>query len=134
MLSLSNVLGWMSGDVNSLECWLKKAEKLDISVDDISDQIENNGCNKTDINSWFYVTIESIFYRFLNDFKKWTKKKYPLIYDGCGVEDLIYDFECDFNPYINYLDSWFNNELDNYDFENIETDFKSFLKYILNEN
>jgi len=118
MLELKDVLNWGSLDIEALNELIEKAELLEIYPEDIREYIENNYMNVTDINSWFHGVMSLMFYKIVNTIRN--------ILDEDDEEhrellNKLQEWEDDFSPYINYLDSWFNNPLDEIDWKSVET-------------
>ena len=120
-ITLSTILGWGICDLQFLE---NKINELELDTDDILDEVELNGFDKTNINDWIYITI----YRGANNFLD-------------KVQEFAEEIELEFNRdlieieiYINYLDSFLNGEILNSDID--ITDFsddnlKSFIKKVM---
>lgn len=108
MLNLTDVLGWGYLDVKALEDYIEVAKKFDIYPEDIKEDIKGYDGDVTDINAWFYSSITLIFYEIRDELKKST--------DDGELLEKIEEMEDNFNPFINYMDSWFNNFLDDIDF------------------
>jgi len=120
MIDLTDVLDWGSLDINALEKRISEAEKIGVTLDDIKDYVEDLE-NKTDINTWIYATLNCIFQKTCDLLKEEFPEK----------ESIIESWEDDYSPFINYLDSWQNNELDEIDFDS--NNWKEELISILNE-
>ena len=101
-INLMNVLDWGSGDITALERYLTIADLWGISIYDIADTIEFTNGDKTKINDWFYTVIELIFSTVMKE----VQEVHP------ELETKIEKLNDNFLPFINYLDSWFNNFLD----------------------
>jgi uncharacterized coiled-coil DUF342 family protein len=115
MLDLTDVLGWGSLDIEKLEEYLKIAKKFGVTIDDIREEIQETfrysageEGDIADINNWFYVAIHEIFYAIMDEVRNVTEDE--------EILKKIEELENNFNPYINYMDSWFNNLLDEIDF------------------
>lgn len=111
MLNLTDVLGWGSLDVKALEDYIKTAEKFKISSDDIKEDIRSYEGDATDINYWFYSTITLIFYEVMREIRVIAEKN-----GDAELIDKTEYLENNFDPFINYMDSWFGNCLDDIDF------------------
>jgi len=131
--TLVDILGWGYLDAKKLKEYFDIAKLYDIEVSDIRENIQDDGYNISDINQWFYYTIRSIYFDFCSEFQEYTEKEYPLIHKNFRIEEALQEAQDDFNPYINYLDSWFSNELDEMDLGNKEESFKSYLKVLINK-
>lgn len=121
-LTVMDVLGWGGGDVDHLEGWLTTAEQWNISVSDVLNDIESLGENeKLNINSWFYSVLNSLFYVIMDEFEGWVNN----LEEKKDYLSKIEKLKDEFSPFINYLDSSFNNLLGEVDItdENKETVF-----------
>jgi hypothetical protein len=108
MLNLTDVLGWGYADIEALEEYIEIAKKFDIFPDDIIEDIKSYEGDVTDISTWFYSSITLIFYEIIDELEKST--------DDSDLLEKIQKLRDNFDPYINYMDSWFNNCLDDIDF------------------
>jgi len=111
-LNLYDVLDWAYLDVEKLEWYLEIASRLGISIDDVKEEIEEFNGDTSNINNWFYAVIELIFWNVTNK-----------LFEQTDDENLKYEIETmqdNFSPYINYMDSWFDNDLDNIDWDNVD--------------
>ena len=120
MLDLTDVLNWGGLDISALENRISEAEKIGVTLDDIKDNVDEFG-NRTNINYWFDAVLSCIFQKTCNLLKEEFPEK----------EFIIKSWEDDYSPFINYLDSWHNNELDEIDFD--ENNWKEELLSLLDK-
>lgn len=126
MLDLTDILGWGSLDVEKLEEYLEIAQKFNIDIYDIREDIKGYGGDITDINSWFYSVINFIFNNVMDEVEKSTDDK--------TILEKVDELRNNFSPYINYMDSWFDNFLDNIDLnQDKENIIKDVIKYLQEE-
>ena len=119
MLNLTDILEWGYFDIKELNTRMEQASTWDICNTDIIDYIEGINGDKTDINTWIYSTINLTFYKVIEALREH-------IVDTMDAEDerlqdieyYIDKLEDEFSPYINYMDSWYSNILDNIDLDN----------------
>lgn len=107
---LYKLLNWGSSDVPKLLKYLNACEKLRIDMDQLHDAIDGLEMNKIDMNTWFYAAIDTLFHNIVSHLQS----DYELTDDEISY---IHRMEDNFGPYINYLDSWFDNIFDEIDFE-----------------
>lgn len=115
MLNLSNVMGWGSLDVDALEKYILIANEFGIDIEDVKEDMSNYEGNVLDINNWFYSTISLTFYSIMEGLGEYVQDN---IEDEDVVDfllDKIEELKDNFSPFINYLDSWYDNILDNID-------------------
>ena len=114
-LSLTDVLGWAYLDIQELEKNMEICEGFGIYADDIKDDIQGYNGDATDINNWIYSAISLSFYHVINE----TRGHIEANDDYNDIaDDLLYlidELENNFSPFINYMDSWYNNILDEID-------------------
>jgi hypothetical protein len=105
---IARILGWGTRDLEVLdEKYLTLAEKLGIEMCDIGDDIERWGIGeRLSINWLFESVIDRCFYAILEQ----VEERYP------ETQTLCEKARDSFNPYINYMDSWFHNRFDELDF------------------
>lgn len=98
---LTDLFGWGYRDVETLQELLEFADRLGIAstFDSPAEFIKDSGLDPMDINSWIYAVMNEIMLDLSDDIR-----------DEYG--DDVADRMMEFNPYINYMDSWFNNCLD----------------------
>ena len=84
-------------DLERLLYLLEIAEKFDITVSDIVDLAKNSG-SEINLNTLIFFTMD----RIMEELAK---------HSGCIKGKRLYE---DFNPHINYFDSWFNNIVDEF--------------------
>ena len=119
MLNLTDILEWGYFDIKELNTRMEQASTWDIYNTDIIDYIEGINGDKTNINTWIYSTINLTFYKVIEALREH-------IVDAIDGEDeqlqdieyYIDNLEDEFSPYINYMDSWYSNILDNIDLDN----------------
>ena len=110
-LNLKNILGWGYSDIEALKSYIKIAEKFNIYPEDIKEDIREYQGDATDINSWLYSVISAIFYKITQEIREIANEN-----KDTELLERIDELENEFNPFINYMDSWFSNFLDNIDF------------------
>jgi len=94
-LNLTTVLGWGSLDVEFLENLISD-NKLD--TDEILDEIESIEGDKTEINTWIFISLQMSAYNFLNDVEYYAENN-----------NIKFDIDAiDVDPFVNYLDSFLN--------------------------
>ena len=122
-------------DIDHLNGYLETAEKLGIDEQDIHFEIESLGYEHKqvmeDINIYYYATISSIFYKYLRLVEEWLESDYPEAYEK--IKEWLENERDNFSPFINCLDSWYNNILDEIDIDNTEESFKEYLKALSKE-
>ena len=119
MINLTDILEWGYFDIKELNTRMEQASTWDIYNTDIIDYIEGINGDKTNINTWIYSTINLTFYKVIEALREH-------IVDAIDGEDeqlqdieyYIDNLEDEFSPYINYMDSWYSNILDNIDLDN----------------
>lgn len=115
MLNLSNVMGWGSLDVDALKKYILIANEFGIDIEDVKEDMSSYEGDILDINNWFYSTISLTFYSIMEGLGEYVQDN---IEDEDVVDfllDKIEELKDNFSPFINYLDSWYNNILDNID-------------------
>lgn len=119
------VLEWGSSDVEALNNWLDLAEAWQLDLYDVVQFIEDLGLNKYDINEWFYAVLSLIHDEVLN-----------YVDDRLSKDDEDYEMLMSkirqlgdkFDPYINYLDSSFNDLLDEVNLEDQKIAFEQIIQ------
>ncbi|SDG32110.1 hypothetical protein SAMN04244560_02145 [Thermoanaerobacter thermohydrosulfuricus] len=107
--SLEYLFGWGYRDIEKLEELLEAAEKFNIYPDEILEDIKEIENDPTDINSWIYSTMSLLFYKIMDEVEK-------EIYDK-NIIKKVEKIREEFSPYVNAMDSWFNNFLDEIDLQ-----------------
>jgi predicted ribosome quality control (RQC) complex YloA/Tae2 family protein len=108
--SLEYLFGWGYRDIEKLEELLEAAEKFNIYPDEILENIKEIENDPTDINSWIYSTMSLLFYKIMDEVEK-------EIYDK-NIIKKVEKIREEFSPYVNAMDSWFNNFLDEINLQN----------------
>lgn len=134
MLDLSGMFNWGYLDVDFLEDCMRIAEKFGIYSDDVRNDISNYCGDVTDINSWIYSTMSLTFYAIMDRLVKYIeyyiddedKKEYLL----SEVDELRDNLDI----YVNCLDSFYNNVLDDVDLSKDVDDICEDIINILLEN
>lgn len=108
--SLEYLFGWGYRDIEKLEELLEAAEKFNIYPDEILEDIREIENDPTDINSWIYSTMSLLFYKIMDEVEK-------EIYDK-NIIKKVEKIREEFSPYVNAMDSWFNNFLDEINLQN----------------
>ena len=96
-------------DIERLEDWCNRAAKLGITIEEASDFIDGIGFDKAEVNAWFYAFISLMFERLIEDI--------IAMFDSKKIKRACEKLKDKFSPYINYLDSWFNNSFDEIDWD-----------------
>lgn len=109
MLTVKDILDWGELDVQVLENWLNVAEKFGITLDEIKEELEHEEMDKTDINSWYYMTMYLIT-------EAITDEIFEVVDGDERIMEKANKLTFNFEPYINYMASHFNNILDEVDF------------------
>ena len=109
MLTVKDILDWGELDVQVLENWLNVAEKFGITLDEIKEELEHEEMDKTDINSWYYMTMYLIT-------EAITDEIFEVVDGDERIMEKANKLTFNFEPYINCMDSHFNNILDEVDF------------------
>ena len=104
-------------DVEYLVDYLNNAERLGIELEDIVNDAEEIG--KLDANALIYVTFDQIFFRTV-DYLLDSLGEYI---DSEDLEEKVMDYleemKDNFSPFINFLDSHFDNLLDQIDWDSV---------------
>ncbi|UZQ81766.1 hypothetical protein [Thermoanaerobacter sp. RKWS2] len=108
--SLEYLFGWGYRDIEKLEELLEAAEKFNIYPDEILEDIREIENDPTDINSWIYSTMSLLFYKIMDKVEKATYDK--------NIIKKVEKIREEFSPYVNAMDSWFNNFLDEINLQN----------------
>lgn len=108
--SLEYLFGWGYRDIEKLEELLEAAEKFNIYPDEILEDIREIENDPTDINSWIYSTMSLLFYKIMDKVEKTTYDK--------NIIKKVEKIREEFSPYVNAMDSWFNNFLDEINLQN----------------
>ena len=105
MLSLTDVLGWGSMDINFLE---DKMAEFNLNASEVFDFIEEEGmADKTDINNWIYATFYIAANNFLDEVKEYA-----------AAENIEFNKnDIDIEIFCNYLDSFLNGTVLNSDID-----------------
>lgn len=118
---LTVVLGWMSCDLKFLE---NKINDFELDIEAISDELDLNNLDKTNINNWIYIVIYSGAYNFLTkvqDFANENGLKF--------VRSMV-----DIKIFTNYSESFLNGKILNKDIDITdfsEDNLKSFIKKVM---
>lgn len=119
-------------DVKKLNEYLEIASRLGICEEDIIYTVDGYGFSYKqmleDINVLFLIVINLIFFTYIDLLGEWLSQEYPEAFET--IEGWLDEEKDEFNPYINCLDSWFSNELDEIEIYNDEKSFKAYLKAI----
>jgi len=127
-------------DVEKLNEYLTICDIFRIYIDDVAGSVERIG-NTTDVNTWIYSAIDMSFWEILRQLEEYIEdevflKNNPGIANKLDdILDYIDDLRDNFTPFVNYLDSHYNNILDyiNYDTYDTEKIFNQILQEILKE-
>ena len=112
---LAQMFGWGYSDVEHLLEAFQALDNMGISYGDISEEIEATEGKISEINTWIYFTYD----RINNDiFAKVMEKLSDALEEGENesIHELAQEKINNFSPFINCLDSHFNNLLDNHYF------------------
>ena len=115
---LTAILECGISDLEKMEEFIKKAENWNVRIDlyDIIEEAKTE-FGKIEFNTILYLIMRNIFYDLIQEFEEKDK-------------EILYE---EFNPYLNYLDSFFNNPLDELDENSTREDAINKLKEWLNE-
>ena len=111
---LLNVLGWGWGDfeelirrINKWDAFYQKNGLGNIGPDDLAEAVEDSYGKEglADINSLFMVLFDRVFFEVLAELRARFDEDDDLL-------EALDALEGDYAPFINYLDSWFNNIFD----------------------
>lgn len=115
MLTVEDLFDWGSLDVEKLEEFINAARKFGIDIDEIRDNIASFEGDITDINAWLYSVVSLLFYRITDELSDYVENLDLKPYIKDLISNYIEDLRDNFCPYINCLDTWFNNILDEID-------------------
>lgn len=120
-------------DAEAFMEYLNTAENYHIDMEQLNDDIDSMGYEKSqiDINTYFYSAISCIFYTVLNNVQEYADDNLKL--DNLQrISDYIEGLKDNFSPFINCLDSWYNNIFDNMTLSgDVEQDFKEIARDML---
>jgi len=131
-VTVANILGWGSLDIKWLEKKFALAQHFGIGPDMVKEALDENGSDLTDIQAWIGQLLDDIFNQVTDRFEEY-------IIDTYSEEEQepillkLEKFKENFSPYINYMDSWFNNLMDEVDFEKNENEIFEDIKKRLEE-
>ena len=135
----TDILDCGSLDIEKLIELLDIANVYDYSSYDIIENCYNLKLKneKLNINDLIYSAIEIIFNEIISRLEDYleTEAKHDLNLNNYQLEylkDRIEDLRSDFMPHINYIDSHFNNILDNYTYEELK-DFDKLKVKLIND-
>ena len=122
-LSIVDLMGWGFLDVEELERRVEVAENFGVEIDEIKEGIEEFSNDNTaflDINNWIYSTMTLTFnevMRGLEQYIEETPKNMEdlIIEEREEIKNKIEELKDNFSPFINCIDSWYDNLLDNID-------------------
>jgi hypothetical protein len=129
-VTVANILGWGSLDIKWLEKKFALAQHFGIGPDMVKESIEDN--DLTDINVWINQLLDDLFNQVTDQFEEYIIDTYSEEEQEPILEKLE-TLKQEFNPIINYMDSWFNNLMDEVDFEKSEDDIFEDIKKRLEE-
>ena len=112
MIEITDLMGWGYLDVRALREFLDEAENFDIYISDVREDIINCGGDITDINDWIYSVKVLTFNAVMDELEAYVEEN---IEDNEDLLNEIENLRDNFSPFINYLDSHFNNLLDDID-------------------
>jgi hypothetical protein len=123
--TLENLFGWGYLDIKKLDDLLYTCSNWSIEVDDLEQLIGDFAGDTTNLNDWIYACIHKLFYTIFYEVEKYIKDKKLL--------QKIEHIKDNFDPYVNYMDSWFNNFLDEINLDDDpEEVIKEIIKYLKN--
>jgi len=104
---LCNMFGWGYLDVERLLDILEVANEMGIDSDELREYMSDCEMATTDVNSWIFVGMDRI-----------NSAIFDLIAEDESFDEAIRDkaaeLRDDFSPFINFMDSHFNNVLDEF--------------------
>lgn len=111
---------------------IETAEHWGVEIFEIREDIKSYDGDITDVNSWFHSTISLTFYKVLEGLEEFIEENIEDEEENSLAIEKLEELRDDFSPFINYLDSWFNNILDEIDLtEDHEEVFKAITKAFL---
>lgn len=114
-MDFGELLGWGSLDMDKLDYYLGIATMFDVDIEEIRRFIKDIEGDMTDINTWLFATVNCAFYAIMNAVR-------DEIEGDEELEEKIQELIDNFDPFINYMDTWFNNILDDVNFDNSKTE------------
>lgn len=98
-------------DLNLLDELLGVAEKFEINIDDVIEKTREL-FNKVEFNELVYILMEHIFNAVMDEVEQYAGET-----EDKKLLKQVKDLRDNFSPFLNYIDSWFNNLLDEVDLE-----------------
>ena len=108
---VSVLLGCGVRDLNLLNELLGVAEKFEINIDDVVEETREL-FNKVEFNELVYILMEHIFNAVMDEVEQYAEET-----EDKKLLQRVEDLRDNFSPFLNYIDSHFNNLLDEVDFE-----------------
>lgn len=132
---LTDVLdcGWL--DAQYFINLLGQCEQYSIEMSDIKSSIEDMGYQLTDIdiNTYIFAAMDSLFHTVLSQVEE--KAEQDLKPENLErFNDFLTDLRDNYSPFINCIDSWFNNCFDEMTLNgDLDQDYNELLKAFVNQ-
>lgn len=120
--------GWL--DAQYFINLLGQCEKYDIEMGDIKDDIEGMGyeLGNIDINTYIFSAMDKLFFRVMQNVEEKAEEELkPENFER--FNEFLQELKDNYSPFINCIDSWFNNCFDEMTLNgDEEQDFRELLK------
>ena len=125
--------GWL--DAQYFIKLLGQCEQYNIEMSDIKSSIEDMGyqLSDIDINTYIFAAMDSLFHAVMQNVEEKAKDELkPENFER--FEEFLNDLKDNYSPFINCIDSWFNNCFDEMTLNgDLDQDFKELLKAFINQ-